>query len=414
MKKLFILVLVLFPLSIKAQWTAVNNGLGSLQIKGLTVDSNNVFAITANQGIFVSTNSGNSWSVHPLNSTLPNFNINNSFYNWFSPFGGGSIVYGQGFISIFSRNSLFAIPVIGIPNNQLTCELFSFGTSNEFIMGTLGGLFKAPDITSTSWTEIPGLNNANARIINGLSVYVQDNDEYLIVGTGDGMYRSQANSTSGLVPFNTGLGSNVIRALLGQIALTKNGIYFLPDDNGITTGWQTLYPSGDFRTLVGSLDDNFYFYGNNIGLKLSANNTTTLEDLTGITGGAITSCAIEYLGSSGGYIYVGTESGGVFRKQFSLTNVEDDQIVNNFELKQNYPNPFNPSTTISFSIPTSEFVTLKVYDVLGREIATLVNENLSEGSYSYNFDAKNLTSGVYFYKLQAGKYSETKKMLLSK
>jgi hypothetical protein len=83
-------------------------------------------------------------------------------------------------------------------------------------------------------------------------------------------------------------------------------------------------------------------------------------------------------------------------------------------LQQNYPNPFNPSTTISFSIPTSEFVTLKVYDVLGREIATLVNENLSAGSYSYNFDASNLTSGVYFYKLQAGKYSETKKMLLSK
>jgi hypothetical protein len=83
-------------------------------------------------------------------------------------------------------------------------------------------------------------------------------------------------------------------------------------------------------------------------------------------------------------------------------------------LQQNYPNPFNPNTTISFSIPTSEFVTLKVYDVLGREIATLVNENLSAGSYSYNFDAKNLTSGVYLYKLQAGKYSETKKMILTK
>jgi hypothetical protein len=98
------------------------------------------------------------------------------------------------------------------------------------------------------------------------------------------------------------------------------------------------------------------------------------------------------------------------------TNVEPISIdmPSTYLLQQNYPNPFNPSTTILFSIPTSEFVTLKVYDLLGREIATLVNENLSAGSYSYKFDASNLTSGVYFYKLQAGKYSETKKMLLSK
>ena len=96
------------------------------------------------------------------------------------------------------------------------------------------------------------------------------------------------------------------------------------------------------------------------------------------------------------------------------TNVEPISIdmPSTYLLQQNYPNPFNPSTTILFSIPTSEFVTLKVYDVLGREIATLVNENLSAGSYSYNFDAKNLTSGVYLYKLQAGKYSEIKKMML--
>ncbi len=417
MKKLFLFILILSSFNIlRAQWTAVNNGLGSLQIKGLAVDSNNVFAITANQGIFRSTNSGNSWTVHPLNSALPNFNINSSFYDWFSPLGGGTIIYGQGFISFVTPNSLFPIPVIGIPNNQLTWWIVGFGSQNESVMGTLGGLFKAPNISSASWTEIPGLNNANARTINGLTVYDQGDDEYLIVGTADGMYRTQANSTSGLIPFNTGLGSNVIRALLGPIALTKNGIYLLPDDNGITTGWQTLYPSGDFRTLIFTIDDKAYFFGNNVGLLFSddPNTPPTHVDLTGISGGAITSCAIEYFGLSGGYIYVGTETGGVFRKQFVLSSVEDGQIVNDFKLNQNYPNPFNPSTKISFSIPTSEFVTLKVYDVLGREVATLVNENLNAGSYSYNFDASNLTSGVYLYKLQAGKYSETKKMILSK
>lgn len=81
---------------------------------------------------------------------------------------------------------------------------------------------------------------------------------------------------------------------------------------------------------------------------------------------------------------------------------------------QNYPNTFNPSTTISFTILNSEFVTLKVYDVLENEVATLVNETLSAGNHSYNFDASKLTSGVYFYKLQAGKFSVVKKMMFLK
>jgi hypothetical protein len=137
----------------------------------------------------------------------------------------------------------------------------------------------------------------------------------------------------------------------------------------------------------------------------------------GVSGGSVYALAVV-----GNEVYVGgsfTWAGGVSANRVArwiggATNVEPISIdmPSTYLLQQNYPNPFNPSTTILFSIPTSEFVTLKVYDVLGREIATLVNENLSAGSYSYNFDAKNLTSGVYLYKLQAGKYSETKKMML--
>jgi len=90
------------------------------------------------------------------------------------------------------------------------------------------------------------------------------------------------------------------------------------------------------------------------------------------------------------------------------------EVLSDFQLYQNYPNPFNPNTNISFYIPTSEIVSLKIYDILGREIATLVNEQLNSGYHSFNFSANNLPSGVYFYKLQAGSFSATKKMLLSK
>ena len=92
-----------------------------------------------------------------------------------------------------------------------------------------------------------------------------------------------------------------------------------------------------------------------------------------------------------------------------------------FELKQNYPNPFNPSTTINYTIPVEnlrpayiQHITLKIFDVLGRTVATLVNEDKSPGNYSVKFDAGKLTSGIYFYSLQSGNYLTTKKMLYLK
>jgi hypothetical protein len=85
-----------------------------------------------------------------------------------------------------------------------------------------------------------------------------------------------------------------------------------------------------------------------------------------------------------------------------------------YNLIQNFPNPFNPTSQISFSIPEAAFVQLKVYDMFGREITTLVTDFLPEGIYNYEFNGKNLASGVYFYTLKAGNYTESKKMILSK
>ena len=89
-------------------------------------------------------------------------------------------------------------------------------------------------------------------------------------------------------------------------------------------------------------------------------------------------------------------------------------IPERFELQQNYPNPFNPTTAISFLLSANSLVTLKVYDVLGKEVATLVNGQLSAGSYQTTFDASHLSSGVYLYQLRAGDYVQTRKMALMK
>jgi len=94
----------------------------------------------------------------------------------------------------------------------------------------------------------------------------------------------------------------------------------------------------------------------------------------------------------------------------SLETYENKQKV--FRLSQNYPNPFNPSTNIEFSISRSEFVTLKIYNLLGQEISSLVSEKLNAGSYTFSWDAGKLSSGVYLYQLEAGDYAQTRKMVL--
>ena len=104
----------------------------------------------------------------------------------------------------------------------------------------------------------------------------------------------------------------------------------------------------------------------------------------------------------------------------TLVGIADRQVIpKKFELFQNYPNPFNPATTINYSIPAFETghapsVHLKVFDILGREVASLVNETKTPGNYKVNFNASNLASGVYFYRLQAGNFIQTKKMILMK
>jgi photosystem II stability/assembly factor-like uncharacterized protein len=90
------------------------------------------------------------------------------------------------------------------------------------------------------------------------------------------------------------------------------------------------------------------------------------------------------------------------------------QIGSDFHISQNYPNPFNPATTIKFQVPNSSYVKIAVFDVLGRIVSTLADGNLNPGVYSVNWDASDYPSGVYYYKLEAGDYSETKKMVLLK
>jgi hypothetical protein len=116
-------------------------------------------------------------------------------------------------------------------------------------------------------------------------------------------------------------------------------------------------------------------------------------------------------------IVISKPDSGYYKLVYTPTFVEEENgIPTEFSLSQNYPNPFNPSTNIQYSISSRQFVTLKVFDVLGKEVATLVNEDREVGNYNVEFTMNNvqLSSGIYFYQLKADTFVETKKMILLK
>ncbi len=137
-------------------------------------------------------------------------------------------------------------------------------------------------------------------------------------------------------------------------------------------------------------------------------NVTTYTDTTGSPGN-------EYYYRVRGYNLLVT-SAYSNEVNLILTDVKSDRpiVPDRFGVSQNYPNPFNPSTKISYQLPVSSYVTLKIFDSLGREVATLVNGNLDAGYYDVSFNAESYPSGLYFYRLTANGYVSVKKMVLVK
>ena len=135
---------------------------------------------------------------------------------------------------------------------------------------------------------------------------------------------------------------------------------------------------------------------------------------------SISLCALDLEGDNDYDLAVsnyGSENISIIENLTIMSGIHESLETNfseGFIITQNYPNPFNPSTTIKYSIPEKSVVTLKVYDILGSEIETLINEEKPIGTYELTWNADNLPSGVYFYQLQAGNYVKTKKMILMK
>ena len=177
---------------------------------------------------------------------------------------------------------------------------------------------------------------------------------------------------------------------------------------------QTNGPGGGIVFAFAVRDTNLFAGTYGGGVFMSANNGTSWTEVNyGLGNTQVSSLTV-----SDTNLFAGTYSSNVWRSPLSemITSVEGSSIglPIGFAISQNYPNPFNPSTMISYSIPRNSFVHLKVFDILGNDVAELVNEQKPAGSYEVKFDGASLPSGVYFYQLTAGEFIQTKKMILLK
>ncbi len=147
------------------------------------------------------------------------------------------------------------------------------------------------------------------------------------------------------------------------------------------------------------------------GIYVSTNGGVTWNTM-GLKGFGVSSILVN---PSSHNLFAGTGDGKIYMNVNNpSSSKEENTIPTAFSLEQNYPNPFNPETIIEFSLPAQRDVTLKIYNTLGEEVKTLINENLKPGRYAIPFNASGLASGVYIYRLNAGDFVSTKKSLLLK
>jgi photosystem II stability/assembly factor-like uncharacterized protein len=397
------------------QWVQLSDGIGaSNSIYSLVSSGTKIFTGTSDHfGVYFSTDNGNLW-IQSNNNINQNPAIHTFILNGTDLYAG-SFYYG---IYKSTDNGIIWNPVnYGLTN---LCVLSFTVNGNYLFAGTrYGGVFRSTD-NGDSWTAVnSGLTNLQIYAL--ISV-----DNNIFAGTfGNGVFRSTNNGNNwtaangGIIdPYITTFISNGSKILAGS----GNKIYRSSNYGGNWTA-TTSYGFTYVTSLVSKR--NHIFSGNDVttgsGVYKTTNNGDTWKDISqGLGTGSVQSLLI-----AGNYIYAGTDFHSIWRRDLNeiITEVQETQstLPDKFSLSQNYPNPFNPATTIRYTIPENGkqkmeigLVVLKVNDILGKEVETLVNEKKSPGTYEVTFDGSRLSSGIYFYTLAAGDFKETKKSVLLK
>jgi len=291
--------------------------------------------------------------------------------------------------------------------------LFFVNSNTGFVAGSSGRIMKTTNkgdnwiiLTTPTSTALDGIYfvNETTGYVGGANIFLKTTDAGQTWVNKVGSFISPFE-TAQAVYFsdeNTGLYSTnaarIVRTTDG--GNTWNLVYSLSGGGAV---WGLSFPTpltGYGCTSVGTVLRTI-----NGGLNWTEQTTPLTENLYEIS---FPSVNTGYIASWSGKILKTTNGGATY-----INNINSN-IPDNYSLKQNYPNPFNPSTNIEFEIKKSGFTTLKIYNSDGKEIASLINEFLEAGTYETMFDAKNLSSGLYFCKLTSGNFTDTKKLMLIK
>lgn len=308
-----------------------------------------------------------------LNVTLPNGGISSMAFDlngdqWIGT-AGGVVKYASGRSTIYSpQNSL-------LPDYQVTAIAVDHDGNKWF--GTMKGALTKYDGKTWTWYD---KYNSELKSDAVASIAIEKNGTKWIGTFDQGLAKFDDTSWTIYNTSNSGLPENLIRVI-------------------------EIDPQGN--KWIGT--------GKNGLVKFDGTNWKAYNIFnSGIAGNSINSIDIDKLGNK----WIATETGlSAFNEAgVNLTDIKPNKQVvpGHFSLEQNYPNPFNPSTKISYTIPEGKFVRLKIYDMLGKEISTLVDEYKEAGSYTLQFDASLLPSGVYIYRIQAGEFIYSRKLMLLK
>lgn len=390
----FLLIALIFKASYtSAQWSQVSSGMGQTDNVLSMYSSSTVTLAGLNwqRGIFYSTNEGQSWSASSV--TTPKVNrLTEHGTNYYA-------CTSDGFFKSANGSSWYMISLNGIDYYDVV-----FINNYMFIGSYFNGVYYSTN-EGSSWIQT-SLNNKSV-----ISLAILNN--VIIAGTVEqGIYYT---SDMGVTWNNTDIYNKTVNRIITDgtwlYAGTSDGVY---KSSNYGANWiQAGLQGKNANDLL--IYENYIYAGTDYYGVYCANRQQLIWNT--INDGLPTeNLFVKSLAVSNNYFFAGTDRFSVYRRPKSQINVENisKEMPSKFSLKQNYPNPFNPITNIEYDVKKSGLVTIKVFDCIGKELETLVKENQLPGTYRAIFDGSKYSSGIYFYRIHAGEFSVTKKMVLNK
>ena len=385
--------LVCSPQSSHAQWIAMNGPPGG-SVGALAVSGSNLLAGTSGGSVYLSPDDGTTWTqLKGPGASVTSLAVRGS--NLFAgTWLGGVFVSTNGGATWTTANS------------GLDPYVYSLATSGtRLLAGTTTGVYRTTN-DGVTWAHTLITGHVPGLVLSGT---------FLFAGIdGSGVFRSADDGVS-WTPVNTGLANLHVLALTvsgtNLIAGTLGGAFVSPDNGASWTAASQGLTNYSFTSLAVSGTSVFAGFHNYGGVFLTTNGGALWA---AINSGLGPSPSVWSLVVSGANIFAGMD-GNVWRRSLSeVAAVEQTsaQVPVKCVVYQNAPNPFNRSTAIAFALPQAMHVTLNVYSLLGERVASVLSEDLPAGTYRTNWDATGIASGVYLYRLQAGSYRETRKLVV--